>query len=870
MAQLLTTSASGDLKTTDNIVDINSDFTVGNVNENDVIDTSVDPRFYGIRVGRGAEDNAVILFDEDENTWNIGTELNNNRIVTEDEIVFFNEGNNIEFIDDPNQTSTKTINVVPSGTNRQFQFANNGVLDSTPNVFFDDQNSQVVVPNLSIFNGNELRFSNIGVISTNVTSQGTNGGFDGDYVAIGAHAVQLTDQASSSSTLNTVISSAWTDGELFTLDGESNTIIGEYSGENVTGDFNSIIGASSVSRQTSGGVNTNLPQAEITAGGNMLMGPFSAHGSQVNSSNNVAIGNAVFSNDYIASSQMGQFVIGGSNVAIGSFNSSLVGAENNINQNGFPTYSATTSIGTSSLFQSTANNTHVVAIGQSSGRNSTGNNRDSVFIGINAGADGNSLNRFTAIGGFSGDSGGISQPSNITNSIALGYGAIATKNKQFSVGGPAEEPGNSGITEMVVGGGPISNNPVGFTLTTTDAREPDQSQSLHGNLKGGDITLRTGRGTGTQNVSSFTIQTPSFASSEFEYQTIDDRVNIDYLRSRFEHGIHIPNRSMFIGNSSAPFPSQSIDDLLSDSNPENLRIVHTDSSTPGAFQAISYIDAVPSNNPIDSWYGGFSRSIIDADGANLETAKKFDVGMSGFNAGVELLSNSTVDLARGLRIVARNKGTGTIEALNGIDVQVRGEGPLANENDPSDGVSGKVLTMSGIRFSAFGATNGAIPPDEAIMINLRSEDVYNLSSLLDEDKWAIKDTTSLGWKNTGSLVVGGLTNEFVVNESGQITLNKEPDLNEDPSFQILVRNETTGIVEYVSGFDSGVTTTPGGTDRQIQFNNSSSFDGAPVEITQQNDIEFTQNETGIILRSASGTRFKVVATDDGNLVVLEI
>ena len=134
------TTIEGDFRSTDDILDLNSE----------LIGTSTVPTFTraGLRIARGSRTDAMVAFDESEAIWKVGTDPDDGgilqRIVTEDDIeLFLGEGNNIEIFKN-SSTGEATISAVPTGSGGEIQFASvnpstgESFFDSSPDIVFDN------------------------------------------------------------------------------------------------------------------------------------------------------------------------------------------------------------------------------------------------------------------------------------------------------------------------------------------------------------------------------------------------------------------------------------------------------------------------------------------------------------------------------------------------------------------------------------------------------------------------------------------------------------------------------------------------------------------------------------------------------------
>ena len=147
----------------------------------------------------------------------------------------------------------------------------------------------------------------------------------------------------------------------------------------------------------------------------------------------------------------------------------------------------------------------------------------------------------------------------------------------------------------------------------------------------------------------------------------------------------------------------------------------------------------------------------------------------------------------------------------------------------------------------------------------------------------------------GTYIREGLTIErFETNGSGdyvktngvtqvETVLSIDNEITSGSDFtQVLVRNPSTNILEYVDGSTLGTQVSVPGNDTELLFNNSGSFGATSLltlstkfnintnTLVNNSDIEFTSSSNGIILTSGDGTRYKLTTENDGSLKMTEL
>jgi len=278
-----------------------------------------------------------------------------------------------------------------------------------------------------------------------------------DNIAIGDHS-----QYSASGNGNVAIGTQ----TLYISETDYNTAIGYYAlHSSTTGSQNTAVGGLSLQTCTTGYQNTAVGYGALqnTQDGylNTALGYLALRDNT-----------SGYANQAFGSNAMRNVTSGHDNLAFGSYAG-----------NGIHTSSGNIAVGNNTLYNSDTGNN--LALGHYSGNNisSGGGN---IFIGNNAGLSISTGSNNTFIG-FQANG-----PSTVNHSIALTKDATVTTSNQLMIGSTG-----SGISEVVIGNSLADSAPLDVSIKGTSA--------FGTNVQGADMSLYTGRGTGSALGGAFTV-----------------------------------------------------------------------------------------------------------------------------------------------------------------------------------------------------------------------------------------------------------------------------------------------------------------------------------------------------------------------------
>lgn len=243
MALLKETTIEGDFLAEDTIIDLNE--AIGGAQDPDAwFTTSTNGIYGGIRIDRGSATPALAAWNEQEDRWEVGLEGSTERVLTESDLssitaeANLEEGTNVNFGTNAS-TGATIINAVPSGSDNQVQFNDNGVFGADSNLTFDG-NRLFASGGVDISNQSTFRIASQDVLylDWNSGSQGfALGPSATDHVKDGSDPGNIFIRAEDNSGSYTLTSSGTIiigDRTTTDVDTNNNTITGYAATENVS------------------------------------------------------------------------------------------------------------------------------------------------------------------------------------------------------------------------------------------------------------------------------------------------------------------------------------------------------------------------------------------------------------------------------------------------------------------------------------------------------------------------------------------------------------------------------------------------------------------------------------------------------------
>lgn len=238
MATLKETVIEGDFRAEDTIIDLNEG--IGSAQDPDVwFNQSTNGIYGGVRIDRGNETAALVAWNESQDRWEIGLEGQTERVLTESDLgavsgLSIEPGLNTEFQVNAS-TGATVIDSVPSGSDTQLQFNDNGAFGASSDLVFDGTDLKAPAVEVS----DVFKISGRRAVFTRAFK-----------IAVGESAYNQY-QGSGSGTRNTLIREN-DDSTAYALAGSDNVVVGELTPTSINTSGHVFVGSDAGEAPTTG------------------------------------------------------------------------------------------------------------------------------------------------------------------------------------------------------------------------------------------------------------------------------------------------------------------------------------------------------------------------------------------------------------------------------------------------------------------------------------------------------------------------------------------------------------------------------------------------------------------------------------------